>query len=129
LHEPKYFNLLAALRSERFEDDLAFRGAYFSIDFDYSWLLASSIICNVLEIATMVIGYPSTTSSFNLAAGWLHLFGAYMTCMMLMKAWRIHVYLLIFVLCSAGPMIASALFAVDLVVLKSSVLRRLDVRI
>jgi hypothetical protein len=48
---------------------------------------------------------------------------------MLSQPWRIQAFFYVFVVCSVLPMVASSLFAVDRIVLRSSFLRRIDIRI
>eukprot|EP00512_Aurantiochytrium_limacinum_P007591 CAMPEP_0171526964 /NCGR_PEP_ID=MMETSP0959-20130129/10741_1 /TAXON_ID=87120 /ORGANISM="Aurantiochytrium limacinum, Strain ATCCMYA-1381" /LENGTH=149 /DNA_ID=CAMNT_0012068557 /DNA_START=113 /DNA_END=559 /DNA_ORIENTATION=+ len=123
LYDEKYYNLAAALRSDsRITDDESFRREYFQIDFNFSWLLASSIMCNVIEIGTMTWGHPSQSSIFNTFSLIMHIIGLTATSYMLMQPWPIFAYTFVFMFCNAIPLIISALFMIDRIVLRSSLL-------
>jgi hypothetical protein len=135
LFDEKYHNLMTQIQRGGLlngaEGDVEgnLKGHYFKMDYDYSWLVASSIMCNFLETLTMLQGHPSLTSQSNLLLGLLHVVGLALTLYMLMQPWPINLFAVTFGLCSAFPLVVSALFTVDRLVLKSSVLRRIDVRI
>jgi hypothetical protein len=119
----------ASLSVNNFANDDAFKAAYFLMDYNYSWLLASSLIVNAVEFFTMMLGHPSGSAQFNVLGGLLHLIAFSITCYMLTQPWRIQAFFYVFVICSVLPMAASLLFAVDRIVLRSSFLRRIDIRI
>lgn len=87
------------------------------------------MVCNFLEVLTMSLGHPSTSSAFNLSAAVLHLVGFFLTFYMLIQPWRIQIFAAVFALSSAIPLILSSLFVIDRIVLHSSLLRRINIRI
>jgi len=99
------------------------------VEISYSLLIATSLIVNFVELLAMTLGESSVTSSFNVLSIILHMGGAFTIFFMIFQSWPIETFTPIFMVCSLLPMLISLIFSTDYLVLKSSTMKRLDIRI
>jgi len=113
---------------EQFGDE-SFSKEYFKLEYDSSWLIGSAIVCNLLELVAMSLGHPLAFSTFNLFLAIVHILGFFTTLFMILQPWRIQIFLYVFIFSSAFPALLSIPFVVDRVVVRSSLIHRVDIRI
>ena len=128
LYTQRYYNVVASIAAANLDRQDSFSMEYFKIDNAFAWLLAIAVILNAVEVLLLSFGHPLAVLP-NLLAAALHAAGIIVTCQMLISAWPAEAFFTVFIFSAVVPLAIAFAHAVDLLVFRSSLLRRINIRI
>ena len=125
----KVYCLESALRAKRFKTDTAYRSDYITQETWFDFLLGLSYLCAGAELLSLWAGNALVHPGFGLVSSVFNALGTLVVLWFAMEAWRADAYIWVFVIFSAFTGGVSFIHNADHLFFKSTIVRRLDIRI
>ena len=125
----KEYCLMSALRAQRFKTSTEYRSEYLTQETWFDFLLGLSYLCAGAELLSLWSGNALVHTGFGLVSSVFNAFGSLVVLWFAMEAWRADAYIWVFACFSAITGGVAFLHNVNHLFFKSTIVRRLDIRI